>query len=145
MPRQPSEKEEFWRFALTQRIESGLSVRDFCRQEGLSEPSFYSWRRVIAQRDAELQKDPSELATANRRPLQPPLTPVKVTFAPESQASFAGACLSSCSAPSVDTQGLEITTPTGLKVRVGEACSLELIERTFLAIRLSTTGESSSC
>lgn len=141
MSHQVSEKEEFWRFVLTQRIESGLSVRDFCRQEGLSEPSFYSWRRTIAGRDAEdggLQKAPANLPPAGG------LLPVKVTFAPEAQTGFSDGGLSSVSSSSVEYHGLEITTPAGLKVRVGEACSLELIERTFVAIGLSA-GESSSC
>jgi hypothetical protein len=32
---------------------SGLSIRDFCRVEGLPEPNFYAWRRTIAERDAD--------------------------------------------------------------------------------------------
>jgi hypothetical protein len=28
-------------------------VRAFCRREGLSEPSFYGWKRTIAERDKE--------------------------------------------------------------------------------------------
>ena len=31
---------------------SGQSVRAFCAGRGLSEPSFYSWRRTLAVRDA---------------------------------------------------------------------------------------------
>ena len=31
---------------------SGLSDRDFCYSKGLSEPSFYSWRRTLNERDA---------------------------------------------------------------------------------------------
>jgi hypothetical protein len=31
---------------------SGLSVRAFCEKQGLSEPSFYAWRRTLAARDA---------------------------------------------------------------------------------------------
>ena len=34
----------------------GLSVRQFCQQEGLSEPSFYSWRKRLAK-PAEAQPD----------------------------------------------------------------------------------------
>jgi hypothetical protein len=33
--------------------QSDLSVRVFCAQHQLSEPSFYGWRRKLAQRDAE--------------------------------------------------------------------------------------------
>jgi hypothetical protein len=31
---------------------SGLSIRDFCKDRDISEPSLYAWRRTIAQRDA---------------------------------------------------------------------------------------------
>ena len=31
---------------------SGLSVRAFCAAQGLAEPSFYAWRRILALRDA---------------------------------------------------------------------------------------------
>jgi hypothetical protein len=30
-----------------------LTVRAFCEERGLSQPSFYAWRRVLAERDAE--------------------------------------------------------------------------------------------
>jgi len=46
-------KEQFWRRMLQLQQRSGLSVRAFCRQHGLSQPSFYAWRRTIAQRDAD--------------------------------------------------------------------------------------------
>ena len=46
--------EQTWRDRVTRWRTSGLSVRDFCRSEGLAEPSFYSWRRTIAQRDVGL-------------------------------------------------------------------------------------------
>ena len=44
--------ERFWRATLRQWRRGGLSVREFCRQHGLAEPSFYCWRRTLAERDA---------------------------------------------------------------------------------------------
>jgi transposase-like protein len=46
-------KERFWRRILRQWRRSGLSVRDFCAEHDLAEPSFYSWRRIVAERDQE--------------------------------------------------------------------------------------------
>ena len=46
-------KERFWRRTLRQWRRSGLSVRAFCAEHGLAEPSFYAWRRIVAQRDQE--------------------------------------------------------------------------------------------
>src|SRR5262245_43150843 len=45
-------KEQQWRQWLQQWQKSGLSVRAFCARHGLSQPSFYAWRREIQQRDA---------------------------------------------------------------------------------------------
>lgn len=49
--RQSSNKERFWRGMLRRFRSSGLSVREFCEQQGLSMPSFYGWRRTLAARD----------------------------------------------------------------------------------------------
>jgi hypothetical protein len=46
-------KERFWRRALRQWRRSGLSVRVYCAEHGLTEALFYAWRRVIAKRDQE--------------------------------------------------------------------------------------------
>jgi hypothetical protein len=46
-------KEQRWRKLLRRWRRSGLTGRDFCAEHGLSEPSFYAWRREIARRDQE--------------------------------------------------------------------------------------------
>ena len=46
-------KEQFWRRTLRQWRRSGLSVRAYCAEHGLAEPSFYAWRRIVAERDQE--------------------------------------------------------------------------------------------
>ena len=42
------ERRRFWREAIARQRASGLSVRAFCRQESLSEPSLYAWRKRLA-------------------------------------------------------------------------------------------------
>jgi len=42
------DQHQFWRMAIETWQSSGLSIRRFCKQEGLSEPSFYSWRKRLA-------------------------------------------------------------------------------------------------
>jgi hypothetical protein len=46
-------KERFWRGLFQQRLGSKLSVREFCLEQGVSEASFYAWRRILKQRDRE--------------------------------------------------------------------------------------------
>lgn len=42
---------QFWQMAIESWQSSGLSIRQFCKQEGLSEPSFYSWRKRLTSVD----------------------------------------------------------------------------------------------
>lgn len=46
------DKQAFWQRKLQAQVRSGLSIRAFCRQERLSEPGFYHWRRELARRAA---------------------------------------------------------------------------------------------
>lgn len=44
-------KERFWRDTLREQVDSGQSVRAFCRGRRLTESAFYFWRRELKQRD----------------------------------------------------------------------------------------------
>jgi len=41
--------EAVWRERLARFAKSTLTVREFCRQEGVSDPSFYQWRKRLRQ------------------------------------------------------------------------------------------------
>lgn len=58
-------KQALWREVLARHGASGLSVAEFCRREGLSQPSFYAWRRTLAERDRQPGKP-----TTRRRPVR---------------------------------------------------------------------------
>jgi hypothetical protein len=70
-PRDPH-KEQFWRAHLTRWQHSGLSIRAYCSRHHLAQPSFYHWRRTLAQRTA-----PAAAST--------PLTFVPLHLAPSPQ------------------------------------------------------------
>jgi len=46
-------KERSWRRLLQQWRRSGMTIRDFCAEHDVSEPSFFAWRRIIAERDRQ--------------------------------------------------------------------------------------------
>lgn len=48
-----SRREMVWRQRLRRFGESGLTVAAFCREEGVSAPSFYHWRKRLAERDRQ--------------------------------------------------------------------------------------------
>jgi hypothetical protein len=50
-PYRDADREAFWRKTLKEQADSGQNIRAFCRAGGLTEPSFYAWRRAIAARD----------------------------------------------------------------------------------------------
>ncbi len=72
-------KEQFWRRALARWRGSGLSVRSYCAENGLSEASFYAWRRTVAERDQEGTRPTGRRPrTHRRRASRPTFLPVHV-------------------------------------------------------------------
>ena len=62
--RKSAEKAARWREIVRRQAESGVSVRQFCMTEGLSEPSFYAWRKRLR----EARADAPRLPVAGHRP-----------------------------------------------------------------------------
>src|SRR6056297_1569864 len=50
-----AEKEAFWRMVMEEHRNSGWTIKDFCKRQGISEPSFYAWRKRLEKRDAETE------------------------------------------------------------------------------------------
>ena len=62
-------KTQFWRQHLAAWRRSGLTVRAYCRAQGLSAPSFYAWRRHLVERrrhnhPADQAADPAQPSPA---------------------------------------------------------------------------------
>ena len=60
------EKEAFWRLVREEHQRSGLTAREFCVKEGLSEASFHYWKRVLAERDREANAPPKGRSSGRR-------------------------------------------------------------------------------
>jgi hypothetical protein len=78
-------KEKYWRRILAQWQRTGWTGRAFCAHHGLSEASFYAWRREIARRDLQ----PPPPAQHLRPPAATPALPafVQITPAPQTLPS----------------------------------------------------------
>ena len=61
------ETREFWEAAIRLWADSGLSVREFCSREGLTEHTFYSWRRELARENPASEVSQGASATHRRR------------------------------------------------------------------------------
>jgi hypothetical protein len=97
-----SNKEQFWRRMVREWRNRGLSVRDFCAENDLAEPSFYAWRRTIAERDAAAVR----------------FVPVRVVSEEETIVSDNGA-----------GTGLELVLPTGRRLRIGPGFDAATLQR----------------
>ena len=88
------EKKSFWRLVLDEHGKSGLTASAFCDREGVSKPSFYSWRREIKRRDGN--DSPRPIVDSGK------LVPVDVVDVPSHEGA---------------ERQLEITTPGGFTLR----------------------------
>ena len=44
-------KDDLWRARIAEQERSGLSVKQFCQQRGLTQYSFYTWRRRLRKNE----------------------------------------------------------------------------------------------
>lgn len=99
--RRSEEKEQFWRQIVDAHAGSGLSVRRYCSDRGVSEQSFFAWRKELARRDAAAKEKHARSASTNQS-----LGPMRFAQLQIAAGELAGgACL-------------EIVLPTGVRVRV---------------------------
>lgn len=102
--RRNEEKESFWRQVVGGHAGSGLSVRQYCTDRRVSEPSFFAWRRELAQRDGATN-NPAKSSQSHVRvaPRSAPIRFANFQITPSELGS--AACI-------------EIVLPAGTRVRV---------------------------
>jgi hypothetical protein len=93
-------REKFWRRTIRDQQGSGMSVRDFCRREGLKDWTFRLWRQELALRD----RGHSTAPTGEPAEATPSFLPVRV-IDPEALTPRA-------------SPPIEIVLPTGPILRV---------------------------
>ena len=151
---QSAEKDSYWRWHVDMQVAGGLSVRAYCGQHGLSEPTFYAWRRKIQERDSghdrlpvsRLQKlSPGSAARATIRSEQtngrdtPPTANGRLSARSEvgSPPPFASTGLIALDIIDTATATLEIEAPGSVLIRLREAVSAEVLQRVIAACQLS--------
>ncbi len=105
VPTTPAERAQFWREAITT---SGLSVREFCRQRGLPERRFHTWRKNLG-----LSPVARPTPTTPAAPPLPRFVPVRLV---------------------ADTTA-EMTLPNGLTVRLPGSADPSHVARLVAALR----------
>ena len=122
MGRRSSERERFWRRQVSSQAASGLSVREYCRRERLSEASFYAWRRELPRRRSTCQKSRPAGAAHSAYPDRGPDAPCGVgAFLPVTVVSG-------------HEPALEVALPRGIVVRVWPGASAALLRDMLAAL-----------
>jgi hypothetical protein len=95
---------------MARHASSGLTARDFCRNENLKESSFYAWRRELARRDEE-SSEPKRKA---KQLASSPFLPIALT--------------------AVAPAPIEITLAANVSVRVSDGCDASLLKMVLSAL-----------
>lgn len=116
-PARREERRTYWQTAIDLQRESRLSIRQFCRQEGLAESAFYVWRRELQRSTESSLKSSTPKASTSS---SPNFVPVEIK--PTSHQSTS-------SAP------LVIELASGTRLNIAEGCSPELLRTTLELLR----------
>ncbi len=67
-------REACWRSTIEKQLQSGLTVREFCKQEKLIETSFHYWKREITKRDRQQNGQPKKkpVSKQKKKPVSKP-------------------------------------------------------------------------
>ena len=124
-----NERRRFWRELIGRQPASGLNITQFCKQAGISQNSFYVWKRrlrsVVRPPDRKLHGQSAALRTRS-------LIPVRLVSDPaESSASTAGA--------------IEVAWPGGVVLRVPSGCNPDTLRDVFRMLTSALSREAASC
>lgn len=120
------ELERAWRERISAWATSGLTARAYCRDQGVSEASFYTWRRKLQQRDGagksgrarQTRSKPTSRRAAPGAGRTPAFIPVTVVGAPVDR----------------QTAPIEIVHASGAMVRINTTPNAELLAAVFAAL-----------
>lgn len=90
MPSPNPEREAHWRRVMARHRESGVSIAEFCRQESISEASFYAWQRKLRQRSSRRTSPREAVGRDASSPSAgiPSILPVRIEPAVDAPASL---------------------------------------------------------
>ncbi len=124
--RRSVEKEAYWRGQFARQSASGLSIRSWCRENGVSEPTYYVWRRELRKRDHKrglTERDRHEPLSEAAVPPGFVAVDVLTSDVVTSDAVLAGR-----------EAKLEIDVAGGIVIRLREDASAETLERVLTVV-----------
>lgn len=107
-----SRRAAFWRGHLASQSSSGLSIRAYCREQGLTEPSFYQWRKRLSRENPLCE------------PAHPMFVPVRIQPAPALEDK--------------QTVAIEVALGNGRVLRVRPGFDAATLQRVVSALEAET-------
>jgi hypothetical protein len=129
--RTSGERERFWRDLIGRQPASGLAIAPFCKREGVSQCSFFSWKRRLGSEAldvgngktaSEPRAKPVERSSRQRtRPRNKSFVPVRLVERPLSDPPPVGS--------------IEVQWPNGLVLRMPAECGASRLREIVMALR----------
>jgi hypothetical protein len=125
-----------WRSVFERYADSGLSIRRFCQENGISQSTFYAWRKKLSKEPSLASSDrarTSKRMSGGKSHAKPPAGVNDVSpasgqddqRAPNPGTSFVVVKLPVASEP------IEVVHPLGYVVRVTSGANLDCLSRIF--------------
>lgn len=132
MPRKVSdERKRFWRDLVERQRTSGLNIARFCADAGVSQNSFYVWKKRVL---ATAQQDRAAMPRRKhqrKKAMAKSLVPVRVIPDVRLQPPIA--------------QAIEIAWPNGIALRVAPGCDSKMVREVFGLLSSAMKDEIGSC
>ena len=104
------EETEFWKLVVESYQKSGMTVQQFCQQEGLSASSFYNWRKKLSTDNDDSNIEESSGRSAFMEIGEIPCSP----------------------------SALKITFPAGICIHAESSCNIELFREAIKILNSSS-------
>ena len=133
-------RSSYWRSVFEQHAESGLSIRRFCQEDGISQSTFYAWRKKLSKESlaSSGQAGTSKRMSGGKSPMKPSVGIKAVSRgsqrddpqASNSTTSFVAVKFPAAS-ELAESEPIEVVHPLGYVVRVGSGANLDCLARIF--------------
>jgi transposase-like protein len=132
MPRKVSdERKRFWRDLVERQTASGLTIAKFCAEAGVSQNSFYVWKKRLRTTAPDRQVTTPRRKHRRKKAVVKSLVPVRVIPDVSHQPPTAKA--------------IEIAWPNGMVLRIPAGCDSQILREVFELLKSPMIGEMPSC
>ena len=128
MPRKVSdERKRFWRDLVGRQLTSGLNIARFCAEAGVSQNSFYVWKKRLQTTAQQGRAAMPRRKHRRKKAAAKSLVPVRV--------------IPDLSHQRPTSQAIEIAWPNGIALRVAPGCDSQTLREVFGLLSSAMNGE----